>query len=399
MAHAAALPRGHASPVPLAIAETARIPWYIWCCLLATTSATIGGVWDISWHESIGRDSFWTPAHMMIYLCGVLAGIACGFLILATSFNPRSPLRDSSVRMWGFRAPLGAFVAAWGGVAMLVSAPFDNWWHNAYGLDVKVLSPPHVVLILGILAIRYGTLLLILGAMNRTASDALRKRLDWLFLYVGCLLVGGIYSAFMEMTVRVFMHSARFYLITGLAVPIMLAPVARASIRRWAATISMGMLMAIACAFVWILPLFPAAPKLGPVYQAVTYFVAPEFPKLLIAGAILFDLLRSSAKSRGWGDWKLAVLGGAGFLAAFLLVQWPFADFLMSPASRNWFFATHLNFPYFTAPDSPYVHDQFVALEPTAAAFWKTMGFAFLASILSTRVGLAWGASLQRIKR
>ena len=41
--------------------------------------------WDISWHRSIGRDTFWTPAHIDIYFCGVLAGLACGWLILSTS--------------------------------------------------------------------------------------------------------------------------------------------------------------------------------------------------------------------------------------------------------------------------------------------------------------------------
>ena len=58
--------------------------------------------------------------------------------------------------MWGFYGPLGAFITAWGGVAMLVSAPFDDWWHNAYGLDVKILSPPHTVLAAGIIAIELG---------------------------------------------------------------------------------------------------------------------------------------------------------------------------------------------------------------------------------------------------
>ena len=43
---------------------------------------------------------------------------------------------------------------------MLASAPFDNWWHNAYGLDVKIFSPPHVVLDGGVLAIQVGALLL-----------------------------------------------------------------------------------------------------------------------------------------------------------------------------------------------------------------------------------------------
>ena len=59
---------------------------------------------------------------------------------------------------------------------MLTSAPFDNWWHNAYGLDVKIISPPHMVLALGILAVHVGALILILGQMNR-ATGALRARL------------------------------------------------------------------------------------------------------------------------------------------------------------------------------------------------------------------------------
>ena len=113
-------------------------PWYVWCSVAAVTFAMVGVHWDISWHRSIGRDTFWTPAHIAIHLCGVLAGISCGYLVLSTTFNPRSVLRDCSVWIWGFRGPLGAFIAAWGGIAMITSAPFDNWWHDTYGLDVKI---------------------------------------------------------------------------------------------------------------------------------------------------------------------------------------------------------------------------------------------------------------------
>jgi len=148
--------------------RTASVPWYILTCVIAITSASIGGVWDISWHKSIGRDTFWTAPHMLIYLCGILAGISCGYLILSNSFGHSAEGQSGSVRIWGFHGPLGAFVCAWGGVAMITSAPFDNWWHDAYGLDVKVLSPPHVLLIFGILVIRIGTLLLILGRLSHT---------------------------------------------------------------------------------------------------------------------------------------------------------------------------------------------------------------------------------------
>src|SRR5437762_1536573 len=115
------------------------IPWYLWAGLIATTSAVVGGQWDISWHRSIGRDTFWTPAHMAIYLCGVIAGFGGGAVTLIDTFGKRDSGRDATVRLWGFRAPLGIFMCIWGAVAMLTSAPFDDWWHGAYGLDVKIL--------------------------------------------------------------------------------------------------------------------------------------------------------------------------------------------------------------------------------------------------------------------
>ena len=63
--------------------RSASAPWYVWCGVLAITSASIGGAWDVSWHRTIGRDTFWTPAHMAIYACGVLAAVICGYLIFA----------------------------------------------------------------------------------------------------------------------------------------------------------------------------------------------------------------------------------------------------------------------------------------------------------------------------
>src|ERR1035438_2500541 len=189
-----------------------RVPWYVWCAVLGVTSAMIGGQWDVSWHRSIGRDTFWTPAHMAIYLCGVLAGISCGYLILRATFAPTAELISSSVRVFGFRGPLGAFIAAWGGIAMITSAPFDNWWHAAYGLDVKIVSPPHTLLILGIRAVGVGVLFLILAAMNR-ASDGEKgfDSLQRLFLYMGGLIISGQMFFLMEYTWDVYLHSSTAY--------------------------------------------------------------------------------------------------------------------------------------------------------------------------------------------
>ncbi|MBB5316552.1 hypothetical protein [Tunturibacter empetritectus] len=92
--------------------KTASVPWYIWCGALAVTSSSIGGAWNVSWHRSIGRDSFWTPAHMAIYVCGVLAAIICGYLILINTFGRTPKDSAATVNVLGFRAPLGAFIAA-----------------------------------------------------------------------------------------------------------------------------------------------------------------------------------------------------------------------------------------------------------------------------------------------
>ncbi|MFY9804608.1 MAG: hypothetical protein WAK78_21075 [Candidatus Acidiferrales bacterium] len=376
-------------------AVAASIPWYIWCCLASVLSAVVGSAWDISWHESVGRDTFWTPAHMLIYLSGVLAGISCGYLILSTTFDKKSPLRDVSVSMWGFRGPLGAFICAWGGAAMIASAPFDNWWHNAYGLDVKILSPPHVLLALGMIGIRFGTLVMVLAEMNR-ADGIYRKRLERVLFLVVVFLMGMTVGITQELTNRIFMHGAKFYLVVMIAAPIWMATVAWISGHRWAATIMTIMYTAMHLSFTWIFPLFAAEPKLGPVYQHVTHLVPPDFPMLLIVPAIIFDLLRR--RTADWSRRRQAATLGAAFLVSFIAVQWPFANFLMSPESRNRIFQT-TNYPYFVPSTSPWVRNVFIQTEHSLGAFWLRMAIALGVAILMVRIGMAWGEWMRRIRR
>lgn len=354
----------------------------------------IGVHWDISWHRSIGRDTFWTPAHLAIHLCGVLSGITCGFLILATTFGHESPLRAASVRIWGFRGPLGAFLAAWGGIAMLTSAPFDNWWHDAYGLDVKILSPPHMVLAMGIIAVHLGALLLIAGFMNR-ATGKERAVFERFFLYVGGMILVCLTVLELELTLRSAMHTAYFYRVVATVAPLVLAAIARASRYKWAATGVAAVYSVFVLLMSWILPMFPAEPKLGPVLYPTTQFTPPEFPLLLIVPAFLLDLLWQRA--HGWGPWKLSLISGALFLVVFVAVQWPFADFLMSPAARNWFFGTKY-FGYNTSPLSRYAQFKFFSTEPSPL-FWREMALAFALSVFLTRMGFFAGDRIRRGQR
>src|SRR3954470_3939088 len=144
--------------------------WHARAVVFAAACVMVGVYWDISWHMSIGRDTFWTLAHLLIQAGGLIAGTTSGYVALRTTFAGTAEQRAASVGFWGFRAPLGAWVCIWGCGAMLTSAPLDNWWHNAYGLDVQIISPPHMVLALGIVAITLGALLLTLARQNQTAG-------------------------------------------------------------------------------------------------------------------------------------------------------------------------------------------------------------------------------------
>ena len=149
----------------------------------------------------------------------------------------------------------------------------------------------------------------------------------------------------------------------------------------------------------WIFPLFRATPRLGPVYQHITHFVPMEFPLLLIAPALALDILclRFPGWSK-WNKWLQAAVVGIVFLLTFVTAEWPFASFLLSPASHNWFFGTHY-FPYFEPPTSSAVLGRFVHSDKTVGAFWLGMAEAQVLAILSARLGIACGNWLRRIRR
>jgi hypothetical protein len=375
--------------------QAAAIPWFVWCSVVAVTSAIVGAHWDISWHRSIGRDTFWTPAHVAIYLCGVLSGLSSGYLILATTLGRAATRRESSVRIWGFRGPLGAFISAWGGVAMLTSAPFDDWWHNAYGLDVKIISPPHAVLFLGMMAVQVGTLILVLGHLNR-ALDAARRRLERVFLYVAAVILLSLLVFLMEETLRLFQHGSRFFRVIGLVVPVLLVGAARATGHRWAATIVAGIYTLFLAGLVWVLPLFPAEPKLGPVYQDVTHFIPPEFPLLILVPAFVLDLLRSRTASLG--PWTQSAVSGLVFIAVFAAVQWPFASFMMTPLARNAFFGAHY-FSYNLPPTTYLARHLFYPSAGSGLVLTLGLAEAVGMAVLSARAGLAWGGWMRRVQR
>jgi hypothetical protein len=375
------------------------VSWTIWAGVLGVTSSSIGGAWDVAWHRSIGRDAFLTPPHLAIYACGVIAFVVCAYLIFYTTFGNNQRLRAESVSVLGFRAPLGAFIAAWGGIAMLTSAPFDNWWHNAYGLDVKIISPPHTLLILGIRGVGIGVLFLILAAMNRAAevdaqSDYYRT-LQRLFLYMGGLMMMGQMFFLQEDTWDVVLHQSQAYRAMGIGVPVAMAVFSRGSKNRWAATIISTIYMVWVMAEILIFPLMPASPKLGPVYFPVTHLVPAKFPVLLVVPAIAMDLLWH--RLRAWKPWQIAAVSGVIFIAILFAVEWPFANFLMTKAAANRFFGT-IYFDYNSRPDGWDRMRTFFQPE-WGATLLSGLARASVYASISTWLGLKFGDWMRGIQR
>jgi hypothetical protein len=387
--------------VAQASSRNPRVPWYLWFGTLAVTSASIGGAWDVSWHRSIGRDTFWTPAHLAIQACGVMAAIICGYLMLINTFGRSAEQKAASVNVLGFRAPLGAFIAAWGGIAMITSAPFDNWWHAAYGLDVKIVSPPHTLLILGIRAVQAGILFLILAATNRAMTDnspsgeQTYKRLQRLFLYVGGLIVSGQMFFLIEYTWDVQLHSVVAYIAMGIALPLVFAILSQASRYKWAATSTAAVYMIFAIAEILIFPLFPAQPKLGPVFNPITHLVPAKFPILIVVPALALDLLWQ--KTSAWKPWKVALASGFLFIAVLTIVEWPFANFLLSKASENRFFGT-IYFDYNSRPNGYDRLRLFFNPDHGAILYWGLLRAAIYASI-SAWIGLSLGRWMRSVQR
>ena len=192
--------------------------------LFASAAIVVGLHWDIAWHRAIGRDTFWSPPHVLEQIAAALAGLFCGWRVLYTSFMGTDADRGNAVRFWGiFHGPLGGWVCIWGTIAMITSAPFDNWWHAAYGLDVKILTPPHSFLALGMITVQLGAMLMMLAEQNRSAVLAAGDRRGSVFsASMGLIVLMAATLIYSDTGIPNLQHRPLFYQISAGVFPIFL---------------------------------------------------------------------------------------------------------------------------------------------------------------------------------
>jgi hypothetical protein len=352
--------------------------------LLAAIAVPLTLFWDFSWESTIGVDAFFGPPHAANYAAVALAVAAALGLARRTTQSG-----VGGVALGGVRAPLGAWIVLWGGLAFLAAMLFDRWWQASYGLAAGIWHPPQIAKAVAYFAVVAGAWLALLAGPPRPAGAL-----------VGALAAGAVLAMISVVTTAQSFanrqHSALFYVIASASYPLVLTAHSIAGRSRAPATAAALSYLALVGSMVWLLPRFAATPQAGPVYNALDHLLAPPFPLLLVVPALALDGLLHGIPSRGRGElgWASALECGCAFLALFALTQWLFSGFLLSAAADGWFFAGGgRHWPFF------------LRVDPSArTAYWDFLfpsldfgsgALALLLAVAASRAGLWLGGAVR----
>ena len=100
---------------------------------------------DVAWHVALGRDDeLLTAPHtsILLGLVWILGGAVLGTVV--ATLDGVDGWHVGALRVPPTLAPLWAL-----GVAAVAGFPIDEVWHQAYGIDVTMWSPTHMLMILG----------------------------------------------------------------------------------------------------------------------------------------------------------------------------------------------------------------------------------------------------------
>src|SRR2546430_10976368 len=78
-------------------AHSEELPRSVYLAVAGLACVPIGLLWDISHHSTIGRDTFWAPAHIIIQLGGIVPALLFASIALKTTFRGTQEERDASV--------------------------------------------------------------------------------------------------------------------------------------------------------------------------------------------------------------------------------------------------------------------------------------------------------------
>lgn len=358
-----------------------------WSLIYLLFQAGLGLAWDIGWHRSVGRDTFWTPPHVLLYSGVALGGLVCLAVVLFDSVARGDDSADDTLAIVGpLRAPLGFALAGFGYLTLLAAAPLDDYWHRLYGLDVTLWAPFHMMGLIG--AAIAGT-----GATYAIASCAARARRAHVSVRV---LEAGVVLALaglLDNLLVIAQPSAALYpttqllgvevltfpvLLAAFVTPILFAA-ARAVAFRFAATGVVGVLVARDLFFALVTP---AVVRIVAGIEGTAFRTArpPEFqpvplvvPLLLLVPALLVDVRLRAEPSRR-ADASLVA-------AALVAIGTTYVVWVRRSISR--------------ADLPPELAALLPTADPVALAILLAIPLAVAAAALSAPLGDGWGRLLR----
>ena len=270
----------------------------------ALVIAVIGFLWDVAWHIDFGRDEFlFTPAHSMIVV-GLFLLIAAAVVSVVLATVARA---NVGFEFKGIRIPFSALALAVLGAGAIAGFPLDELWHGAYGIDVTMWGPTHLLMIGGASLCPIALLLMLTeaGPEANTSTFAVVRRT----LMAGAILIGlSTFQGEFDFGVPQFQQLYHPVLI-ALAASIGLVA-ARVTLGRW------GALQAVAF---FLLARAGLALLLG---QALNH-VIPRFP-LYVGAAVVVELVWHFG--RGLRPVARALVAGAMVGTVGVVTEWAWTN-------------------------------------------------------------------------
>lgn len=148
-------------------------PQFLARSIIASLFTTVlAGEWDVWWHVTVGRETFWEPPHLLIY----------GSVALAIILGIIGFIRTKA-RVW---KRIAGFL-----IIVPFLAPLDDLWHQLFGVEnltspLVVWALPHILLIAAVAA----TLILTLPLLRKEETEEEAKRMFGAMVFAALLNLG-----------------------------------------------------------------------------------------------------------------------------------------------------------------------------------------------------------------